>query len=152
MLTPEEGRHVTVCFDAMTALLCWNDGQRTLVGTDGFAVRLDPGEWPDGDAVVRSVEALVPPGLVVTIDSPGPERPPRNQAPAAPPPPVAGTPPARPRVWPRILRGLCFAVVAFGILAIAGGDVSDGIAFVVIGVLAVAWQQLSAQRRVRRGR
>ena len=38
MLTPEEGRHVTVCFDAMAALLCWNDGQRTLVGTDGFAV------------------------------------------------------------------------------------------------------------------
>jgi len=152
MLTPEEGRHVTVCFDAMAALLCWNDGQRTLVGTDGFAVRLDPGEWPDGDAVVRSVEALVPPGLVVTLDSPGPERPPRDQAPAAAPPPVAGTSPARPRVWPRILRGLCFAVVAFGILAIAGGDVSDGIAFVVIGVLAVAWQQLWAQRRVRRGR
>jgi hypothetical protein len=47
---------------------------------------------------------------------------------------------------------LCFAVVAFGILAIAGGDVSDGIAFVVIGVLAVACQQLWAQRRVRRGR
>jgi len=102
--------------------------------------------------VVRSVEALVPPGLVVTIDSPGPERPPRDQAPAAAPPPVAGTSPARPRVWPRILRGLCFAVVAFGILAIAGGDVSDGIAFVVIGVLAVACQQLWAQRRVRRGR
>lgn len=54
-------------------------------------------------------------------------------------------------MWPRILRGLCFAVLAFGILAIAGGDVSGGIAFVVIGVLAVAWQQLWARRRVRRG-
>jgi hypothetical protein len=41
-------------------------------------------------------------------------------------------------MWPGILRGLSFAVVAFG--------------FVVIGVLAVAWQQLWAQRRVRRGR
>ena len=100
--------------------------------------------------MVRSVEALVPPGLVVTIDSPGPSVPPGTRRPLrrrrrsrSAPGQAAGV--------AADLRGLCFAVVAFGILAIAGGDVSGGIAFVVIGVLTVAWQQLWAQRRVRRG-
>jgi small-conductance mechanosensitive channel len=149
MLTPEEGRHVTVRFDTMAALLRWNDEQRTLIGTDGFAVRLDPGEWPDGDAVVRAVDALVPPGLTVAIDAPGPERPRRDQAPAAPPPATAAPPRTRPRVGSLVLRGLCFAVVAFGILAVVGGDVSGGIAFVVIGGLGLAWQLLASQRRFR---
>jgi zinc protease len=150
MLTPEEGHHVTVRFDATAALLLWNDEQRTLIGTDGFAVRLDPSEWPDGDAVVRSVDALVPPGLTVAIDGPGPERPRRDQAPAATATPAdADAPRARPGVWRRIVRGLCFAVVAFGVLAITGGDVSGGIAFVVIGGLGLAWQLLSSQRRIR---
>ncbi|MGZ4435832.1 MAG: hypothetical protein ACXVW7_19755 [Trebonia sp.] len=148
MLSPEEGRHVTVRFDAMAAMLCWNDGQRTLVGTDGFALRLDPQEWPDGDAVVRSVEALLDPRLTVAMDSPGPERHTRTQVPAEPPPTGAAPPaaprPARPRVGRRILRGLCFMLVAFGILAMFGGDISGGIAFVLIGGLAIAWLQLSA--------
>jgi hypothetical protein len=48
-----------------------------------------------------------------------------------------------------VLRGLCFAVVAFGILAVVGGDVSGGIAFVVIGGLGLAWQLLASQRRFR---
>jgi hypothetical protein len=52
-------------------------------------------------------------------------------------------------VWQRVVRGLCFAVVAFGVLAITGGDVSGGIAFVVIGGLGLAWQLLSSQRRIR---
>jgi hypothetical protein len=150
MLTPEEGHHVTVRFDATAALLLWNDEQRTLIGTDGFAVRLDPSEWPDGDAVVRSVDALVPPGLTVAIDGPGPERPRRDQAPAAAATPAdADAPRVRPGMWRRIVRGLCFAVVAFGVLAITGGDVSGGIAFVVIGGLGLAWQLLSSQRRIR---
>ncbi len=87
---------------------------------------------------------------MVAIDSPEPERPRRDQPPAAAPPPVTAPPRPRPRVRARILRGLCFAVVAFGILAIAGGDVSGGIAFVIIGGLAMAWQLLSSQRRMRR--
>ncbi len=153
MLTPEEGRHVTVRFDAMAALLCWNDQQRTLVGADGFALRLDPDEWPNGDAMVRSVEALVEPSLMVAIDSPGPEHPKRNQTAAETPPPATAPRPAMRRVWRRICRGLSFTLVATGILAMAGGDIGDGIAFLIIGVLAVCWLELSGPRRIRgRGR
>ncbi len=179
-LTPEEGRHVTVRFGALAAMLSWNDGQRMLIGADGFALRLDPAEWPGGDEVACSVEARVAPGLRVPIDSPGPER--TRAAPAAaspsagatqgpppfsasspfgaPPPPPFSVPPrsassSRPasprRLGSRILLGLCYLVMAFGILAVIGGDVSDGIAIAVIGGLPLAWHLVSSQLRIRRG-
>jgi zinc protease len=149
MLTPSEGHHVTVRFDAVAALLCWNDQQRTLIGTDGFTLRIDPQEWPDGDVVIRSIEARVEPGLMVTIDSPGPERPHRSQAAAGTPPPAAARRPVRGRVWRRIVRGLCFAFVAAGIRAVVSEDIGAGIALVLIGGLALAWVELSLRRQLR---
>jgi hypothetical protein len=41
--------------------------------------------------------------------------------------------------------------MTFGILAVIGGDVSDGIAIAVIGGLPLAWHLVSAQLRIRRG-
>jgi zinc protease len=99
-LTRGEGQHVTVRFGAVAAMLSWNDGQRMLIGADGFPLRLDPAEWPGGDDVVRSVESRVDPGLRIVIDAPGPERTHASQVPAGAsagsaqsPPPSSSPPP-----------------------------------------------------------
>jgi hypothetical protein len=42
-------------------------------------------------------------------------------------------------------------VRAFGILAVLGGDVSDGTAVAAIGGLPLAWHLVSAQLRIHRG-
>jgi zinc protease len=154
MLTAELGHHVTVRSGGVAALFCWNDKKRTLVGTDGFAVQLDPAEWPDGENLVHSIEDRIDPSLIVSIDSPGPSR--QKQE---PPPPVAVVRPTAVAVekvtsWPswnaRIIRALGIAAVIVGILSMSGGDVTVGIAFALVGILGLAWQQLVIWRRVRR--
>ena len=135
----------------------WTRGTgRALVGTDGFTLLLDPAEWPDGDIVVRSIEARIDPRLFVSINSPGPGRPKPEPDPAATPsPPQAVTPgkvTARPSWGSRILLAVNICVVIFGVLAIAGGDATGGIAFVLIGVMGLAWQQLRIRRTTRLGR
>lgn len=154
MRTVEAGHHVTVRSGGVAALFRWNDRKRTLVGTDGFTLLLDPAEWPDGDAVIRSIEARVDPRLVISLDSPGPGRPKPEPPPAAaPPPPQAASPgkAAGPRSrGSRILRAVNICVVIFGVLAILGGDVGDGIVFAIIGVIGLAWQQLATRRTTRR--
>jgi hypothetical protein len=81
MRTVEAGRHVTVRSGAVAAMLRWNDKKRALIGRDGFTLLLDPAEWPDGDTVVRSIEARIDPRLFVSIDSPGPAARSRNRLP-----------------------------------------------------------------------
>jgi hypothetical protein len=164
MLTVEPGRQVTVRYDAVAALLRWNDGKRALVGTDGYAVQLDPDEWPDGPAVLEDIDRHVQPGVVVPIDAPGRVRPGRGTAgtagtaapeggaaPSATPPRATHRSRGPARSWPaRIVRALLVFVVIVGVLAIAGGDVSDGVAFVGLAVAGLAWQEFRRWRR-RRG-
>jgi hypothetical protein len=154
MRTVEAGQHVTVRSGAVAALFRWNDKKRTLVGTDGFTLLLDPAEWPDGDTVVRSIEARIDPRLVVSIDSPGPGRPKPEPPPTAAPPPPQAVPPGkvnpRPSWGSRILLAVNICVVVFGVLAISGGDFIGGIAFVLIGGTGLAWQQLASRRTTRR--
>jgi hypothetical protein len=154
MRTVEAGQHVTVRSGAVAALLRWNDKKRALVGADGFTLLLDPAEWPDGDTVVRSIEARIDPRLFVSIDSPGPGRSKPEPPPTAAPPPPQAVPPgkvtARPSWGSRILLGVNICIVVFGVLAIAGGDVGGGITFVLIGGLGLGWQQLARRRTTRR--
>jgi hypothetical protein len=153
MLTTEQGHHVTVRAGSVAGLLRWNDKKRSLVGTDGFALLLDPAEWPDGENLVHAIETRIHPSLIVSMDSPGPSRQKEEPPPAAAPPPQTATSAkatSRPSWTSRIIRGLCIAAVVAGILAVAGGDVSGGIAFVLIGALGLAWQQLVIWRRARR--
>jgi zinc protease len=71
---PGDADHrVTVRYDSLAAMLCWNDQKRTLIGADGFALVLDPAQWPDGAALVASVTGRVRERLRVPLDSPGPK-------------------------------------------------------------------------------
>jgi hypothetical protein len=161
MLTEEAGHNVTVPYDSVAALIRWNDGKRTLVGTDGFAIQLDPTQWPDGDALVLTVGARVSPDAIIPVDAPGPDRP--RPAPAGASSQGSsgtGTPGSGPAPraadrsllsWrARVVRALSVTVAIFGVLAIAGGDVSGGIAFVAIGVAFIAWNEYQRHRRARR--
>jgi hypothetical protein len=156
MLAIGAGKHVTVRSGAVAALLRWNDGKRTLIGTDGFAVQLDAADWQDGDAALRSVEANVEPGLMVDLDSPGPDRPRQDtqtaqatqpQQPAAMASLRKGRPPLGWRS--RIIRSLWFACMIFGILAMLGNDLSGGAGFAAIGLAGLAGQELLIRRRMR---
>jgi zinc protease len=170
-LTLEPGRLVTVRYDSVAALLRWNDGKQALVGTDGFAVQLDPDQWPDGQGVLDDIAAHVRPEVIVPVDAPGPTRPGRRKAApgpdaatgsgttgptgtSPPPDPYPTTPPLssrRPgRSWPaRILRTVWVLILIIGILAITGGDVSGGLGFVVIAVAGIVWQEFRHHRRRR---
>ncbi|MGH3220831.1 MAG: hypothetical protein ACRDPY_19400 [Streptosporangiaceae bacterium] len=167
-LTVEPGRQVTVRYDSVAALLRWNDGKQALVGTDGFAVQLDPAEWPDGQGVLDDVAAHLGPEVIVPVAAPGPVRPGRRTVPPGPdaatgsgttghsPPPYPGpaTPPPGARRtarswWARILGAVWVLFFITGVLAIAGGDVSGGVGFAVIGVAGIAWQEFRHRRRRR---
>ena len=162
MLTLEPGRQMTVRYDAVAALLRWNDGKQALVGTDGFVVQLDPDEWPEGKAVLDDIDRHVHPGVVVPIDAPGAVRPGRRPAAAtepgtARPETSAQTAPPASRSrgpalsWPfRIVRAILVLVIITGVFAIAGGDLSGGVGFLVVGVVGIAWQEFRRRQWRRR--
>jgi zinc protease len=158
MLTAQGGRHVTVRAGATAALLRWSDRKRALIGTDGFVVQLDPAEWPDCDAVLRSIDASVERSLVVDIDSPGPGRPGQDKRtaeaaqPAQPSAPAAAPGKgARSIGWRSLMiRSLWIVLIIFGFLAILGNDLSGGAGFVATGIVGLVGQQLLIRRRVRR--
>jgi zinc protease len=145
-----EGHHVTVRYARLAAMLCWNDEKRTLIGADGFSLLLDPGQWPDGGALVASVADRVPPGLRVPLRSPGPRtaRPATKPAtkPATEPgtePPAQATPvpPARKMSSKRIavIRAAWLAVMLSGIVLAVGGDVGGGLLIVAGAIGFYRW-------------
>jgi zinc protease len=153
MLTVPDGRHVTVAAGAVAALICWNDGQRTLVGGDGFTLALDPERWPDGARVVGAIEASIDPRLRVGMDSPGPAR----AAVPSPPPPPAAAAAVRPSVPERLvrLRGLLLVwllVGASGLVQASQGHVGPGIVLLAIGAAGVGAQRALIKRLARRRR
>jgi hypothetical protein len=96
----------------------------------------------------------------VNLDSPGPGRPARDSdsSQAAQPHRDGAASrrkraprPARPPLgWgARIIRGLWFAVVLFGVLAVVGKDL-DGLVFAGIGLAGLAGQEIRTRRRLRR--
>jgi zinc protease len=162
MLTAEPGHHVTVRYDSVAALLRWNDGRQTLVGADGFAIQLDPDEWEGGLAVPDAVAAHVRADVIVPIDASASPRPGRGAAAAdqATSAAAAGGQPAgtasagRPphsRPWPvRLAVTFWVVVLVFGALALAGGDVSGGAVFAIIGLAGIAWMEYRYARRRRK--
>jgi zinc protease len=161
MLTAQGEQHVTVRAGALAALLRWNDGKRALIGTDGFIVQLDPADWPDGDAVLRSIEASVAGSLVVDIDSPGPARPRQDKRTAGAAQPAQPAQPSGPAAAPgkgtrsigwgsRIIRALWVVLIIVGLMAILGSDLSGGAGFAAVGMAGLAGQQLMIRRRIQR--
>lgn len=157
-LTAEPDHNVTVRFDDIVALLRWNDGKQAVVGADGFAVQLDPDEWPQGEWLLNAIASPISPDATVFIDDPGPRRP-RWPSAAASKPDQPGpaqaskSAPVRAAALPplswqaRIIRAICIALLIFGVLGSAGGAVAGGLAFVAIGVAGIAWQELARRRR-----
>lgn len=150
MLTVGEGQHVTVPFGEVAALLRWNDDKRMMIGKDGFVLRLDPGAWPDGSALLASIEALVSADLVVALDCPGPDwGAPPSQRPSAP---SASRPKASlPQVgvsW--TLWALLVGTTLFGAFAMLGGD-WQAWGFLAIGLAGAAWRVGSMLLRAARG-
>jgi hypothetical protein len=158
MLTVEGGQHVTVRAGATAALLRWNDSKRALIGTDGFAVQLDPAEWQDGADALRSIDASVARSLVVDIDSPGPgrSRPDKRTADAAQSaqpsgPAAASWKRARSTGWgSRIIRAFWVVLIIVSFLGILGGDIGGGAGFAAVGIAGVVGQELMIRRRIQR--
>jgi hypothetical protein len=148
MLTVPSGQHATVAAGAEAAVICWNDGQRTLVGGDGFQVTLDPEQWPDGARVVGAIEASIDPRLRVPMDSPGPSR----SRPAAPGPAPAAAAPARPSVLDRVVRLRLLVLVLVWLLVGVSGLFQAGQGHIVTGLViaAVAAAGLGGQRALLR--
>jgi zinc protease len=159
-LTAEPDHHVTVRFRDAVALLRWNDGKRAVLGADGFAVQLDPDEWPEGELLLNAIASRISPDAAVFIDAPGPRRPGRPPA-VASRPGQAGpakdwqastpTPPRAPHLPPLsasawIGRAICIAVVIFGALGLAGGAVTGGAIIVAMGAAGIVWQELARRR------
>src|SRR5690242_19807935 len=71
-----------------------------LIGTDGFALQLDPSDWDEAGDALRVLADRTDPGLVVTIDAPGPA----SAKPAAPDPSPTGLPRVRERRKLRVSR------------------------------------------------
>jgi predicted Zn-dependent peptidase len=156
MLTAGPGKHVTVRYADAAALIQWNDGQQALIGTDGFTVQVDPGEWRDGAAIAASITARVPATAIVRLDRPGPDRPrPRSAgeqpAGAAPAGSGPGTARARLTVRNRYVALACIAVlIAGGIVLVVTNSQSSGYTLTTAGsVLAVRLVMLSNRSRRR---
>lgn len=71
-LVRRTGDTVSVRTDRLAAVLCFDDGTRHLIGTDGFAVRLAPEEWSRPAAALRSLDTALPASLRVPM---GPREP-----------------------------------------------------------------------------
>jgi zinc protease len=147
MLTPQARRNVTVRYADAVALMRWTDSKLAVVGADGFTVQLDPEEWPGGDKLAAEVAGRLPPELLIPLDGPGRPRSGRGTA--------TGTPsPARRRAgwrtWVvRSLRVVYGLVALCGVLAITGGAVAGGVAFLIVGLAALAGQEYRLRRRRR---
>ena len=152
MLTVETGKNATVRYADTAALLCWNDGKRTLVGADGFTITLDPAQWAHGPSVVASVTSRIPSGLVISLDKPGPPTP--KPAPAAPA--GGGESAKRPRSRARvqanqriIISFLLLVLIVAGIVWGTASHSEAGFFPVVLGGIVAMRVAISAGRRRR---
>lgn len=60
-----EGQEITVEYELCVACLAWPDGRRTLLGSDGFTLTVEPTLVEHGLAVVAAIDAAVPAARVV---------------------------------------------------------------------------------------
>lgn len=152
MLTVETGKNATVRYADTAALLCWNDGKRTLVGADGFTITLDPAQWAHGPSVVASVTSRIPSGLIISLDKPGPSTP--KPAPAASA--GGGESPKRPRSQARvqanqriIISFLLLVLIVAGIVWGTASHSEAGFFPIVLGGIVAMRVAVSAGRRRR---
>jgi predicted Zn-dependent peptidase len=55
----DEARVVTVLYDDCAALLRWQDGQRVILGNDGFRIPIVPSRWKKGEQAVEAVDSHI---------------------------------------------------------------------------------------------
>lgn len=61
----QDDQRITVRFDQAAALLAYPDGDRTLIGDDGFVIRIEATRWPDPAGLVGFIDSRVPPARIV---------------------------------------------------------------------------------------
>ena len=84
---------VTVRWADAVAVLWWADGARSVLGRDGFHVRVVPADWHGGETAVARVDHYAPRAVAVPMPGDGPPpAEPAGDGPAGPTP--AGTAPA----------------------------------------------------------
>lgn len=59
-ITDGKSRHLTSLIKSCAGMFKWADGGRELIDATGVRVRIDPGEWIDGDAAIETIDTLVP--------------------------------------------------------------------------------------------
>jgi hypothetical protein len=59
-----QGQTLTVRYEQLVGV-AHEPGCRTLVGADGFRVRVQASEWRDGASAIAEIDRVVPPGLVI---------------------------------------------------------------------------------------
>ena len=67
MLVGPDENLITVRFDDVAALLAYPNGDRTMVGNDGFSIRLEADRWPDAHQLAAYLDGRVPPSQIVRI-------------------------------------------------------------------------------------
>lgn len=65
MLHGNDSNPVTVRFDQVAALLAYPDGDRSVIGDDGFVVRIEASRWPDAGGLIRYVDSRVAASRIV---------------------------------------------------------------------------------------
>lgn len=64
----EAGRRVAVRFADCVAVLRWRNGTRSLFGSDGLVLSLEPDEWRDGRRAMERIDAEIADERVVCMD------------------------------------------------------------------------------------
>lgn len=128
---------VTVRYDALAALLRWNDGRLTLIGDDCFTIGLDPDEWPGDRAVPDAIAARVRADAVIDLNEPGSPRPGRGRREKAADPAPAAKTSTRTMTWSERLdqpivkmRALYAFLIIVGAVALAFGLAPGGLLIV----------------------
>ncbi len=71
MVAPPQNRDVSVRYREVAALLTWLNGDRILIGNDGFRLPLRAGEWDGQAELTEQIDATVPSERVVPMDEEG---------------------------------------------------------------------------------
>lgn len=116
---PDGTEHAaTVAYRACAAMLCWPDGGRRLIGTDGLIVEVEPGLYDIDAHTLATIDAAVPPHALVWL--PPRQQPPKKPVSSAAPEAAGARTPARRTVMQSIgLVVLSVLAVLFGLPALA---------------------------------